>query len=80
MTTEEGIKSELYTVQCGTFKNRDSAIKFSKEIKDKGFNNSILCIDGLYKVQSGAFRDKEYADKLSKSLKDVGINNYITLK
>lgn len=70
----------MYRVQTGAFKEKENAIAFEKEIKNKGFDTYLIQADGYYKVQVGAFSVKANADAMSSKLKSVGYDNFITTK
>lgn len=83
-TNSSPVKEEpqtLYCVQCGAFSKKDNAIRFSRQIREHGFDTYIsMRNEKYYAVQCGAFAKKENAEALSKKLKALSFDNFITTK
>ncbi|WP_456456565.1 SPOR domain-containing protein, partial [Thermovibrio sp.] len=58
---EEEVKpgSKIYTIQIGSFRNREEAVKLIKKLKD--LKARIVLAKGRYKVRIGVFRSYKEA-------------------
>jgi cell division protein FtsN len=68
---------KYYRVQCGAFKNKNSAFKLQEDLKNFGFNSIIKNVDGLHKVQLGAYSNKQNAEKMLQNVKSKGFSAVI---
>ena len=68
---------KMYTVQCGSFKNKSNAEKLFRNIKKAGFDVIVKKVDGEYKVQCGAFEYKKNAESVVSELKKKGFSAFI---
>ena len=69
--------AKLYRVQLGAYKIKSNADKRALELKTKGIDTCVVCIDGLYKVQCGAYANAENARNMAKRLNGMGYATYI---
>ncbi|MEO0185363.1 MAG: SPOR domain-containing protein [candidate division WOR-3 bacterium] len=72
---------EYYTIQVGSFKNRDNAEKRLEELKAKGYNGRIVeasVMDKLYfRVWVGDFETMEQARSVAAKLDSLGIKGNV---
>ncbi|MDO5132004.1 MAG: endo alpha-1,4 polygalactosaminidase [Eubacteriales bacterium] len=63
-----------YRVQSGVFDSERDAKKAAAQQKTKGFNCTVIEMDGLYAVQAGAFPERTGADQTADRLEEAGFS------
>ena len=76
-TVEPTVSTTRYRVQCGAYLIKDNANNMLAKVKAKGYNATIVTIDGEYIVQLGLFENKANADALAKKVTDAGIHSIV---
>lgn len=71
------VKSGLYIVQAGAFKNYSKANTLAKTIRKKGFDATVTKVksggETSYKVRCGKFKDIQNAERMVRNLSYKGI-------
>jgi N-acetylmuramoyl-L-alanine amidase len=79
MQSSQSLKSALFRVQIGAFKDRNHAERQKNEAKAKGFTTYMNQMNGLFKVQIGAFAVRRNAEELLKTAKQAGFEAVIVM-
>ena len=72
----------LYTVQAGSFLDREFALQTVEKLKKSGFLPKIIrevSVDRvLYEVRVGTYQSKENAEKVAESVRSAGTEAYVS--
>ncbi|MFZ1288866.1 MAG: septal ring lytic transglycosylase RlpA family protein [Melioribacteraceae bacterium] len=71
------IKVPHYSVQVGSFKNKNDALKVSSEINNSRVEEVILNGEKYYRIYVGLFTEKDEASKLKDELMNNGIDGFV---
>lgn len=69
--------SSLYSVQVGAFKNARLANNLMTQLRNQGFQATVVTEDGLYKVVVGDFEKLDNAVMTEQRLRTLGYNTFI---
>ena len=69
--------SSLYRVQVGAFKNARLANNLMTQLKNQGFQATVVTEDGLSKVVVGDFEKLDNAVMTEQRLRTLGYNTFI---
>ena len=75
---EQPTEGVLFRVQTGSFRIKENAFNWAKQLKAKGYDAIVKEDGGIFRVQVGAFSVRANADKLSAKLKEDGFANFVT--
>jgi len=73
----KNLKVPLYSVQVGSYKNKNDAIRISSKIKDSRVIKVKLDNKIFYRIYVGLFNNKNEAIQLKEMLKAKGINGFV---
>ncbi|MBK8946706.1 MAG: septal ring lytic transglycosylase RlpA family protein [Ignavibacteriae bacterium] len=71
------IKVPHFSVQVGSFKNKNDAIKVSSEIENSRVEEAIVNGEKYFRIYVGLFTDKDEATNLRDELKIKGIEGFV---
>lgn len=65
-------RATQYRVQCGSFSDKNNAVRMVARVKDAGFD-CMLVSNGTHIAQAGLFSEKANAEKLAKNIAEKGL-------
>lgn len=71
------LKIPHYTVQVGSYANKQDALKISSNIADSRIVKANINGKSVYRIFIGLFQDKSEAESLNQYLKNVGYNGFV---
>lgn len=71
------LKIPHYTVQVGSYANKQDALKISSNIADSRIVKANINGKSVYRIFIGLFQDKSEAESLNQYLKSAGYNGFV---
>lgn len=71
------LKVPNYSVQVGSFKNKNEALKVSSEIENSRVEEAFVNGEKYFRIYVGLFTNKDEASKLKDELMNNGIDGFV---